>query len=368
MLNDLPVIDAVVHAFNFTGANFRNQYGSVFADRITRASMLGPEGFVLDGHDEYRRNWSIDDAARVAFAESQTDLAAYHVLPIMAFRDGACSIEKAVRAKQKWPHRFAFYIGVDAMSGAAALDEMDRQFDMLEGDAVGVKLYPNSWLADEITGWKMDNPEIAFPIFEKARKMGLKAVAIHKALPLGQVELDHYRVDDIDRAAIEFPELNFEIVHGGMAFVEETMFQIRRFPNVYVNLESTSSLLTIRPAQWERVMAQFMQSDGMRKKILWGTGGLMVIHPRAGLEAFQRFRFRQETIEGEGIAQISDDDRRDMLANNFVRMTGIDMAARLAACENDEFSQARRQAGGMLPPFSTAPTASSPQDPAVVKA
>jgi hypothetical protein len=94
----------------------------------------------------------------------------------------------------------------------------------------------------------------------------------------------------------------------------------------------------------------------------------MVIHPRAGLEAFQRFRFRQETIEGEGIAQISDDDRRDMLANNFVRMTGIDMAARLAACENDEFSQARRQAGGMLPPFSTAPTASSPQDPAVVKA
>jgi len=27
-----------------------------------------------------------------------------------------------------------------------------------------------------------------------------------------------------------FPELNFEIVHGGMAFLEETAWQIARFP------------------------------------------------------------------------------------------------------------------------------------------
>lgn len=362
MLGKSAVVDAVVHAFNFRNDNFANQYGAVFADRITRASMLGPPGFTLADHREYRRDWSIDDAAAVAFAESGTDLAVYHVLPIMAFKDGACGIDKAVRAKSLWPNRFLFYIGVDALTGRAALDEMDRQYEMLGGDVVGVKLYPNSWLADEITGWKMNDPEIAFPIFEKARSLGLKAVAVHKALPLGAVEMEHYKVDDIDRAAIEFPELNFEIVHGGMAFVEETSFQLRRFKNVYVNLESTSSLLTIRPAAWERVMAAFMQSADMRKRILWGTGGLMVIHPEAALRAFDRFKFRDDTLEGEGIAQISDEDRRDILANNFVRMSGIDISARLAAIEDDTFSRMKAENGGALRAFSVAPTASSTQD------
>ena len=366
MLSGMPVVDAVVHAFNFTTSNFANKYGREFADRITRASMLGPQGFTLGNADEYRRDWSVDDVARVTFAESDTDLAAYHVLPIMAFKDGACSIEKAVHARARWPKRFAFYVGVDALTGKDALDEMERQYELLGGDVVGVKLYPNSWIGERIRSWKMNNSEIAFPIFEKALAMGLKAVAVHKALPLGAVEMDHYRVDDIDRAAMEFPDLNFEIVHGGMAFVEETAYQIRRFPNVFVNLESTSSLLTIRPAAWERVMAAFMESAQMRKKILWGTGGLMVIHPRAALGAFERFQFRQETLEGEGIAQISEQDRRDVLAENFARMTGIDIAGRLRSVQDDEFARLQREMGGPMAPFSTAPTDTSPRDTGVL--
>lgn len=362
MLNGMPVVDAVVHAFNFTKSNFANQYGGVFADRISRAALLGPEGYTLAEAGEYRRNWSMEDVANVAFLEGGVDLAAYHVLPIMAFRDGACSIEKAVEAKRRWPHRFAFYIGVDALTGKRALDEMERQYALLDGDVVGVKLYPNSWLGDEIKGWLMDDPEIGFPIFEKARQMGLRAVAVHKAMPLGAVEMSHYKVDDIDRAAMEFPELNFEIVHGGMAFVEETSFQLRRFPNVYVNLESTSAMLTARPAAWERVMAAFMQNADMRSKILWGTGGLMVIHPRAALEAFARFQFKQETLEGEGIAQITEGDKRAMLAENFARMSGIDLGARMAAIQDDGYARRLQSQGALSPPFSTAPTASSPRD------
>lgn len=367
MLNDAPVLDAVVHAFNFLESNFSNQYGREFAYRISKASLLGPDGYKLASDDEYRRDWSIDDVARVAFSESRTDFAAYHVLPIMAFKDGACSIEKAVRAQNKWPGRFVFYIGVDALTGQGAVEEMQRQFDLLGGDVVGVKLYPNSWIAEQVRGWKMNDPEIAFPIFEKARELGLKTVAIHKALPLGSVEMEHYRVDDIDRAAIEFPDLNFEIVHGGMAFVEETAYQIRRFPNVYVNLESTSSLLTIRPAAWERVMAEFMQSPSMRRKILWGTGGLMVIHPQAALEAFQEFQFSEQTLEREGISQVSLEDRRDILGGNFARMAGIDLKERLAAVDGDEFIQMKNRAKGELEPFSSAPTELSPVDAPTVR-
>jgi hypothetical protein len=47
---------------------------------------------------------------------------------------------------------------------------------------------------------------------------------------------------DIDAAAAAFPALQFEVVHGGFAFIEETAFQLARFANVWVNLETTSNL------------------------------------------------------------------------------------------------------------------------------
>ena len=62
--------------------------------------------------------------------------------------------------------------------------------------------------------------------------------------------MKHYRMDDIDAAADAFPGLAFEVVHGGMAFVEETARQLARYPNVYVNLEVTASLSMSAPAQF----------------------------------------------------------------------------------------------------------------------
>ena len=308
MLDGMPVVDAVVHPFNFAEANYANKYGEFLAHRISRAAANGLPGYTLGDASVYRRDWSIEDVANVAFLESDTDIAIYHVLPIKAFKDGACSLAKAVEARRRWPGRFAFYVGVDPIEGPAALKEMEQQYDALEGDVIGVKLYPNSWLGAEIRSWLMDDPEIAFPVFDKARAMGLKAVAVHKAVPLGPVEMVHYRVDDIDRAAMDFPELNFEIVHGGMAFVEETSWQLLRFSNVYVNLESTNILAATRPRAWERVMAAFMQTSAMTKKILWGTGGFVVTHPRPVLEAFRNFQFSEETLNGEGIPQITAQD------------------------------------------------------------
>ena len=45
---------------------------------------------------------------------------------------------------------------------------------------------------------------------------------------------------------MEFPDLTFEIVHGGMAFNEETAWLLGRFPNVWVNLETLNIVLVKR--------------------------------------------------------------------------------------------------------------------------
>jgi hypothetical protein len=51
----------------------------------------------------------------------------------------------------------------------------------------------DSYTADGVVGWHMDDLELAFPIFQRALDLGLKAIAIHKAIPLGPVPMDHYR-------------------------------------------------------------------------------------------------------------------------------------------------------------------------------
>jgi uncharacterized protein len=219
MIDGIPVIDAVIHAYNLDPSNYAGAYADIISELVYGSVVANAAKGMVPAKQEYLRDWSIEETASMVFVESDADLAVHHVLPIYAFRDGLCSLGKTLEARQKWPGRILTYCGVDPLMGSRAMEEMERQVELL--DPVGLKLYPNSWVGDEVRGWKMDDPEVAYPFFARAQELGLKVVAVHKALPLGPVPMEHYRVDDIDRAAAAFPGLNFEIVHGGMAFLEE---------------------------------------------------------------------------------------------------------------------------------------------------
>jgi uncharacterized protein len=350
VIDDIPVIDAVVHPYNFAEDNFRNDYARAITDMVSGSNRAtSPPGYRLT-KEAYDRDWAIEEVADMSFVESYADLATYHVVSIRAYYDGICSVEKGLEARERWPERFLYYVGVDPLEGPKAMEDLERQVELFGGDAVGLKLYPNSWTGDEVRGWLMNDPEVAFPLFERAQQLGLRAVAVHKALPLGPVELLHYRVDDIDRAAIAFPDLNFEIVHGGMAFLEETAWQIARFPNVWVNLETTATLLTIRPGAFERALATLITSPRSLDQIVWGTG-CMVAHPRPHLENFMRFAFRDELVDTGVVQQLTLADKRKILAENYARMHDLDLDARLAAIRGDVFDE--RRDGEPAPPYST---------------
>jgi len=349
VIDGTPVIDGVVHPYNLSEGNFRNEYARAITDMVSSSNRAtSPPGYRLT-KEAYDRNWAIEEVANMSFVESYADLAVYHVVSIRAYHDGICSPEKGLEAKERWPDRFLFYVGVDPLEGPKAIDDLERQVELF-GNPVGLKLYPNSWLGDEVRGWKMDDPEVAFPVFERAQQLGIKTVAVHKAIPLGPVELLHYRVDDIDRAAIAFPGLNFEIVHGGMAFLEETAWQIQRFPNVWVNLETTATLLTIRPGVFEHALATLMTSPKATKQIVWGTG-CMVSHPRPHLENFMRFQFSDQLVESGVVSPITSEDKRMILAENYARMHSLDLPAHLEAIRGDEFDQ--RRGDGIADPYST---------------
>lgn len=340
MIDGLPVIDAVVHPYNMLLENVRSQQGHWITQQVAGGyqATSAPE-YRLPAEQFVDRDWSMEDVASMSFVESYADLATYHVLPINAYHDGFCSVEKGLEAQERWPERFFFYVGVDPMDKARALEELEEQVERFD-EPVGLKLYPNSWTTGDTKGWLMDDPEIAFPVFERAQQLGIKVVGIHKAIPLGRVEMEHYKVSDIDRAAIAFPDLNFEIVHGGMAFLEETAWQIARFPNVFVNLEVTATLVTARPAAFEHAIQTLIRSARSVEQIVWGTG-CMVTHPRPHLENFVRTFALSSTLVDGGYPQITLADKRKILAENYARMLGVDLEARLAAVQGDEFALAR---------------------------
>jgi len=117
-----------------------------------------------------------------------------------------------------------------------------------------------------------DDRELLYPILERCRTRGVKVVAVHKAMPLGAVAMDPFKNGDVDYAAIDFPDLNFEIVHSGFAFLDEAAFQLARFPNVYVGLESTATLAARHPRKLAR--------GAKHQMVLWHAQHLLPV--RAG--------------------------------------------------------------------------------------
>jgi predicted TIM-barrel fold metal-dependent hydrolase len=354
MIDGVPVIDAIVHSYDLGPENYKNRWAEPVGELLWGA-MYGasPPGYRLP-KEQYIRDWGVEEVANLSFVESQADIAVQHVLVQGAFHDDLVSFRKIREIHERWPDRFIVYAGVDPTRGEAALEELERQVELL-GGAAGLKLYPNSWDSDEeVIDWLMDDPEIAYPVFARAQELGIKVVAVHKALPLGPLPMKAYAVDDIDRAAMDFPDLNFEIVHGGMAFLEETAWQLTRFPNVFVNLEVTTSLVVHRPLAFQHALATMLEPMPHLniEKIIWGTGA-MCYHPQPHVEAFYNdFQFDEATIARYGLAPLDREAKRKILSGNYASMQGLDLELRLARIKGDEFDQ-RRRGDDVAAPWST---------------
>jgi len=346
VIDDIFVINPVTHAYNLTQANMRSKAGEAVRDLLVALHMTWQPPGVGMTEEEFLADWPIDALARTVFLETDTDLAATHTLRLDSyFYDGLCARAKTVEAVTTYPDRFVGYVGVDPTQGVeACIEDLNEQLDELP-QAVGLKMYPAQVEPDR--SWRMDDPELAFPLFELAQKRGIKTVAIHKAAPLGPVPMNPYRVDDVDGAAGAFPGLSFEIIHAGLAFVDETAWALGRFPNVYANLEVTSSLLIKAPKLFERVMAEFILWGGT-SKILF-SDGCMFVHTQPLLEAFMDFQFSDETCEGYGVQPLTREDKAAILGGNYARIIGLDIEAAKARIADDEFSRVKRETGLQAP-------------------
>ncbi len=346
--DDVLVIDAVVHAFNLSRENIASRYGeALWAQGYGLHCMLNPP-HAHAPQAAYLADQPIEKLAEAIFLESRVDIAVTHNLRLDGwFRDGYCSEAKTLEAVSRWPTRFFGYVGLDPTLEIEAIkDDLRRQQADMPG-AIGVKLYPHN--INPYRRRRLDDDGL-IEVFQLALELGFRTIAVHKALPNGPVPLDPYRVDDVDIAADSLPGLNFEIIHSGMAFLEETALAMMRFPNVYANLETTTALLWRAPLWFEDIMAKLMFFGGP-DRILFATGASLV-HPAHVVELFWNFRFSEATLEKYGLPQIGQDALQAMLGTNYARMAGLDAAALKAGIADDDFAR-RKAASGQLAPWSS---------------
>ena len=347
MIGNKFVFNAVAHAYNMSDANVPNSH---YADRLRDGLVhlhMRQGGFAMNAAGQCT-DWPIEVLAKTLFLESDCDMAATHTLRLDSwFHDGLCRREKTVEAVRRWPQRFVGYVGVDPTLGLeTCLDDLDEQLDEMP-EAVGLKLYPSQ--VNPHRAWRMDDESLAFPLFERARKRGVRTIAVHKAAPFGPVPIAPFKVDDIDLAADAFPDLAFEIIHAGLAFTEETALLLALFPNVYANFEVTSALINSNPLQFETVLGTFMRQGGSEKIIY--SDGTMVLHSQPIIEKFQNYRFSEEALKKFNIPQLTDQDIANILGLNYAKIIGVDVEKAKAAIADDEFSRERARTG-IQPPFS----------------
>src|SRR4029450_6867608 len=113
---------------------------------------------------------------------------------------------------------------VDKMQGTHRMLVHGRVNPNQEGDLEGMDMFAERY---KIAAWKTytqwgpdgkgfflaDEPGLA--MIEKARKLNIKNIAVHKGLPFGQRSYEHSTCVDIGRVAKRFPDVNFLIYHSG---------------------------------------------------------------------------------------------------------------------------------------------------------
>lgn len=359
MIGDILVIDAVAHAYDFSDDNripecTPERYAGLqhFAYQLGHISTESQEPGYLLTQAEFTARWNAEDLAQVFFVESDTDLIVHHSVAISSFfRDGAARFDTSLELKRIAPDRVLLYGCVDTFDPdrARVFAQME---EMAEAGAVGFKFYPSNGFydvqANRLVKMFYGDPEKAFPFFEKAQALGIRHLAFHKAQPVGPGPADAVHYEDVSTAALAFPDLTFEIVHDGWAFLEEAAIQLMLHPNIYANLECVVNLVVRQPRRFAHIIGQLLRYGGP-DRIVYATG-CAVNHADPILRALMAFEMPADLRDGHGYPELTQEVKRKILGENMARLLGLDLEQIRERICDDHWARLRAQ--GKAAPWS----------------
>ena len=323
--DDAIVFDGVAHVFNFDKKNALGPAGEMFQNHLYAFhATLTPEGEPVMPAEEFLRQWTVDDIREMVYGQSSTDLLCAMPLPLTdLFKDGLSPWEECAELARRNPDRTVVWGSVNPLEGRRALDLMERQVG--EFGAKAFKFYNVRYDYGRPFPWRMDDPQVAFPVFEKAQELGVNLIGVHKGVPLGPQPIEATQTWDMDGAAANFPDLNFVIFHVGLPFIDEVCWQLIRHPNLYASIAVTINLIARAPRQFAELMGKLLFWAG-EDKIVYGSEA-PIWQPQWALDAFWDFELPQDLVEGYGYPQLTEQAKRKILGENLLRLHGMDVEA-----------------------------------------
>ena len=321
--NDAIVFDGVAHVFNFEKKNALGSAGEMFINHLYAFhATLTPEGQPVMPAEEFLRQWTVEDIDEMVYNNSSTDMLCAMPLPLTdLFRDGLSPWEECAELASRRPDRTVFWGSVNPLEGRRALDLMERQVG--EFGAKAFKFYNVRYDYGRPFPWRMDDPQVAFPVFEKAQELGVNLIGVHKGVPLGPQPIEATQTWDMDGAAANFPDINFVIFHVGLPFIDEVCWQLIRHPNLYASIAATINFVVRAPRQFAETLGKLLFWCG-EDKIIYGSEA-PIWQPQWALEAFWDFQLPQDLVEGYGYPQLTEQAKRKILGENLLRLHGMDV-------------------------------------------
>jgi predicted TIM-barrel fold metal-dependent hydrolase len=324
MIDDIFVFDNVIHVYDMSDENMRTDESTAVHGR-TQMVGLG-EATRWPGYDgiELSRRWAPEDLYDMVFVQAPTDMAMAQVVPIYDwYKDFFAPVHAQHAMAQKYPDRVLFCGGTDPLYKGLddALDQIDYQVKEL--GACSMKFY-NGHIRDS---WRCDDEKIAYPMYQRCQDLGVKTLQFHKGLPFGMQNVELLAPNDLQRAARDFPDLNFIIHHLALPYFEESVNIASRFPNVYLALSGQIDYFVIAPRRVQDWIGRLLMEVGV-EKLLWGSEAALAGGPAPYLKAFMEMEIPEDMRTGYGYPQITLDDKRKILGQNFARLMDIDIEAK----------------------------------------
>jgi predicted TIM-barrel fold metal-dependent hydrolase len=338
MYKDALIGDAVIHAYNNRTDNCRSETAEQVLEDIYELSFGSSVEGTEHSEEQWFRDFTASEIEEATFLESDVDFGVYHSTPIYDyFHDGYSAFEKGVKMRNENPERVKLLGCVDPLSSEAT-DEMKRQVE--DHDVDGFKLYPTFYRNGKVKPLRLDDD--LEPLVETAHSLGIDHIGTHKVFPLGPVGQHHLSVEDVADVAGMYPDIEFEVLHTDLAFLDEIKLMLSTHDNVWANLEFTTCFMILQPRRFAEILGELLMWGGP-EKILFATG-VPLVHPQSYIEAFWDFQIPEDMQEEYGYPELTDEIKRKLLGENLIDLYDWDEDELRARAESDDRSE-RREAG-----------------------
>lgn len=203
-----------------------------------------------------------------------------------------------------------------------------------------------------------DDVGIAF--IEKARRLGVKNICIHKGLPFGQESYEHSLCTDIGVAAKRYPDVNFLVYHSGFvpgqpereyrpdrnegidSLIKTVVDNdLGKNSNVYAELGSTWRYLMRDPDSAAHSLGKLFKYMG-ENNVLWGTDSIWYGSPQDQIQAFRTFQIGDELREKHGYPAMTPELRAKVFGLNAIKPYQISVDEVLHRAGNDRVAVERQ--------------------------